>query len=138
MLDFSFTIITVGYFEYRSTFVKNYCSVSFSVIMAPPKSIWISSFGSIHFGKGYHLLCGITGFNLLLISVQALHSLALANLSRWIYCHQMFCARDKLAKLPGCVEWMSSSTESVIALGIPIPSSMHSSICLTLRSRQYE
>ena len=32
------------------------------------------------------------------ISVQDLHSLAFASISRWIYGHQIFCARDRIAK----------------------------------------
>ena len=95
-----FTIPAVGYFGYQSTLVIKYCSVPFSLIKCPPKSIWNSSFGSINFGKGDHLLCGITGFKILPISVQALYSFAYANIFRWIYGHQTFCARDNIAKLP--------------------------------------
>ena len=36
--------------------------------------------------------------------MQALHLVAFANISRWIHGHQMFCARDSIAKVPGCVE----------------------------------
>ena len=107
----------VGYFEYLSMLVKKYCSMPISLIIGPPKSIWISSFGSINFGKGDHLQCGITDFKFLPISVLALHSLIFASISRWIYGHRTFCARDSIAKLPGCVEWKSSNTASLIALG---------------------
>ena len=137
MLYALFTISTVGYFEYRSTLVKKYCSITILLIIGPPKSVWISSFGSINFGKGDYLLYGITDFKFLPISVQALHLLAMANISCWIYGHKI-CARDNIAKIPGCVEWMCSSTASLIALGIVILSSMHKQPCLTLISRQNE
>ena len=66
-------------------------------------TIWISSFDSIQLGKDDHLLSGITGFEFLQISVQSLHSQFLVNISRGICGHQMFCAQDNIAKLPGCV-----------------------------------
>ena len=53
----------------------------FSFSIGPPNSIWISSFGSIHFGKGVHLQCGISDFKFFPIYAQALHSLALASIS---------------------------------------------------------
>ena len=115
-----------------------YCSMPFPLIIGPPKSIWISSFGSAHFGKGDQLQCGITDFRFLPISVQAFHSLAFASISRCIYGHQIFCASDSIAKLPGCVERMSAITASFIALYIAIRSSRQIHPCLTLRSRQYE
>ena len=104
----------------------------------PPNTIWISSFGSVLFGKGVHLQCGITDFKLLPISVQALHSLAFANISRWIFGHQTFCASDSIAKLPGRVEWTSSSTASWIAFGIAIRSSRQMHLSFTLKSHQWE
>ena len=116
--------------------VIKYCSMPFSLSIGPPISIWISSFGSIHFGKGVHLQCGITDFKFLPISVQALHSLASASISRWIYGHQTFCTSDNIAKLPGCVEWISSSTASLIAFGVEIRSSRQMRPCFTIRSRQ--
>ena len=72
------------------------------------------------------------------ISVQVLHSRALANISRMIYGHQMFCARDSISKLPGCMEWTSSRTASLMALCIAIRSSMHKHPCFTLISCQYD
>ena len=95
MLDALFTISTVGYFEYRSMFLMKYCSIPFSLTIGPPKSIWISSLGSIQLGKGVQLLCGITGFKFLPIFIKALHSLALANISRWIYCLRTKCLRKR-------------------------------------------
>ena len=131
-----FTISAVGYFEYLSTLVMKYCSIPFPLIIGPPKFICFSWFGSTHFGKGAHLRCGITDSGFLPISVHALHSLAFASISRWMYGHQMFCASESMAKLPGCVECMSSSTASFIALGIAIRSSRQTQPCFTLRSRQ--
>ena len=110
----------------------------FSFNNGPPKSIWISSFDSIHFGKGVHLQCGITDFKFLQIFVQNLHSMAFASISRWIYGHQTFCASDSLAKLPGCVKVISSSTASLVAFGIAIRSSRKMHPCFTVRSRQKE
>ena len=81
-----------------------YCSMLFSLLIVPTKSIWISSFDSIQLGKDDHLLSGITGVKFLQISVQALHSQFLVNISRGICGHQIFCAQDNIAKLPGCVE----------------------------------
>ena len=69
-------------------------SLPFSLIIGPPKSIWISSFGSVKLDRGDPLLRGITDFKFLPISVQALHSLALASISRWIQGHQNFWARE--------------------------------------------
>ena len=66
-----------------------YCSIPFSLSIGPPKSICISSFGSKHLGKGADLRCKITDLRFLPISVQALHLLAFASISRWIYGHQM-------------------------------------------------
>ena len=113
-------------------------STFFCFLIGPPKSISISSFGSIHFGRGDDLLCGITGFKFLPNFWQALHSLALAIMSRWIYGLQMFCLRDNIAKLPGTVEWMSSNTASLIALGIAFLSSIHKQPCFTFKFRQNE
>ena len=110
-----------------------YCSMPFSLIMGPPKSIWILSFGSIHFDTGDHLQCGINDFRFLAISLQALHSVVFASISRWIYGRHTFCARDSIEKLAGLVEWMSSNTASLIALGIAIRSSRRMHPCLTLR-----
>ena len=115
-----------------------YCSMPFSLIIGLPKSIWISLLGSMQFGRCDHLLCRITGFKFFPISVQALHSLALANISRWIYSHQIFCARDSIAKLPGCVEWMPSSTASLIAFWVAIISFIQRQPFFTLTSHQFE
>ena len=75
--DALFTISAVGYLEYLSILVIKYCSMPFSFKIGPPKSNCISSFGSLHLGRGAHLRCGITDLRFLPISVQALHSLAL-------------------------------------------------------------
>ena len=133
-----FNISSVGYFEQWSMPSKKCCSMPFSLTIGPSKSIWISSFGWIQLGKGDHLLCGITEFNLLPISVQALQSLALASLLRWIKGHQIFWAREGIAKIPCYVEWISSNTVSFIAFWIAIRSSMHKHPCLTIILRQYE
>ena len=66
-----FTTSAVGYFEYLSKLVVKYCSILFSFIIGPPKSNWISSFGSIHFGNSSHLQCVINDFKFIPISVQA-------------------------------------------------------------------
>ena len=50
----------------------------------------------------------------------------------------MLCASDSIAKLPGCMEWMSSSTASRMVLTIIIRLSMHRHPCFTLISRHYE
>ena len=68
-------------------------------MIGPSHSIWIPSFGSKQLGNGDHLLCRITDFKFLTISVQALRSLALANISRWIYGHHIFWASGSMAKL---------------------------------------
>ena len=120
-----FTISAVGYFEYLSIPVIKYCSMPFSFKIGPPNSICISSFGSLHFGRVAHLRCEITDLRFLTISEQALHSLIFARISLCLYGHQMFCARDNMAKLPGCVERMSSNTASLIAFGKAIRSSKH-------------
>ena len=128
-----FTISAVGYFEYLSILVIKYCSMPFSFKNGPPKSICISSFGSIHFVRGAHLRCEITDIRFLSISVQALHSLAFDSISLCMYGHQMFYARDSMAKLPGCVEWISSNTASLIDFGMAICSSKHTQPCFTLK-----
>ena len=130
-----FTISAVGYFEYLSIHVK-YRFMPFSFKIGPPKSISISSFGSIHFGRGAHLRCEITDLRFLPISVQVLHSLVFASIYMCMYGHLMFCARDSMAKLPGCVEWISSNTASLIDFGMAIRSSKHTQPCFTLKSRQ--
>ena len=96
-----FIISAVGYFERLSTFAMKYCSIAFSLSIGPPNSLCISSFGSTHFDKGAHLQCRITDFKFLPIYVQALHSLAFASICRWIYGHQILCAIESIAKLPG-------------------------------------
>ena len=62
----------------------------------------------------------ITGFNFLPISVHALHSLVFSSISRF---QRTFCASEGIAKLPWCVENMSSNTVSFVDFGI----AMHSS-----------
>ena len=91
----------MGYFENRSTLVMKYCSMPFSFLIGPPNYIWISSLGSKQIGKGGHLLNGIICFKFLPISVQVLHLLTLANIFLGIHGHQIFCAQDNIAKLPG-------------------------------------
>ena len=50
----------------------------------------------------------------------------------------MFCASNSIAKLPGCVQLMSSSTASLMALGIAIRLSIHIHPSFTLITRLYE
>ena len=49
--------------------VQKYCSIPFSLMIRPPKSIRSSSFGSIQLVNGDDLLCGIAGFKFFPISV---------------------------------------------------------------------
>ena len=73
-----FIISANGYFEYLSTLVYEILFYTFFIKYWPTKV--------------YLYFVGITDFKFIPISEQALHSLAFASISRWIYGHQLFCA----------------------------------------------
>ena len=65
--------------------------------MGPSKSsIYNSSLDSVQLISSDQLQCGIIGVKLLPVSMQALHSLVFARVSRWMYGQHMLtgCLRE--------------------------------------------
>ena len=110
----------------------------FSFVMAPPKSICISSLGSEQFNKGFHFFAGTTGLRFLPISVQGLHWAALFRISQCIYGQNAYCPRVIIPQLPGCLRWRLSSTASRMECGIALRRSTHTQPDRTCKSLQYE
>ena len=100
VLDAVFAFSTVGYLEYPSMPGQKNCSFLFSLRMAPPNSIWNSSYGSSQLARYDQLLWGIPGFKFLPKSLHALHSLFFASRLQGIYGHHMLRASDSIANFP--------------------------------------
>ena len=75
---------TVGYLEKRSIHARKCISWSFSFVIGPTKSSWISSLGPEQFTKGCHFDAGVTGLRFLPISGHGLHFAAVLNNSQSI------------------------------------------------------
>ena len=112
------TSFKVGNFEKRSIHARKYTSLPCPSIVGPPKSNWISSFGSEHGGKGAQWLFGIMLFKFLSNSVQGRQVFDLFIKSRLIKGHYKRCPNSVMPHDPGCVECKTSMTESLRAFEI--------------------
>ena len=112
------TSFKVGNFEKRSMHARKYTSLPCPSIFGPPKSNWISSFGSEHCGRGAQRLFGFLFFKFLPNSVRGRHVLDLFIKSRLMKGHYMRCPNSVMPQAPGCVECKTSRTDSLRLLGM--------------------
>ena len=95
VLDALFTTSIIGYLENLSMPGKNDFFIPFSFRIGPPKSNGNSSIGSMQLVV--NISYAESQLLIFTISEHALHSLAFARISRWIYGHHMLSASDASA-----------------------------------------
>ena len=110
--------LSYGIFENRSMHARNYTSLPCPYNIGPPKSIWISLFGSTQGLIGDHFLFGIILLRFLPNSVQGRHVLALFIKSLLMKGHHSLVPSSVIPHEPGWVAWRTSMTTSFFVLGI--------------------
>ena len=113
------TNFKVGNFEKGSMHARKYTFFPCPSNIGPPKSNWISSFGSEHCGKGAQWLFGFMFFIFLPNSVQGRHVFGLFIKSWLMKGQHIRCPNSVMPNAPGCVECRTSVTNSLRLLGIP-------------------